>query len=330
MKKLHTTNPGFIGEFSMNNLITEIENISDNEIEVSWNSFGGSLWAGWLFADFMQGTSKKIDAKVTGIAASMGGVLLAYFNKVIGTKQADVMIHSVRTNINSIRNKSNEELYNVLKSKIDEVKFKEVTGEELKTIMFLTGEDRKDVWLTGQQAFDVGLFDELIDLTPEEKTNSNVLADFKLVASLDYELPEHLKVKKKLVNSFNNNQNSSKMDVTELKAKHPQVYAMVFDSGKTAGINAEQDRVNAYLVFNDLNPEQVKAGIESGKTMSKAEELTFLRASQNAALQSSLENESAEDIAADKKAGKVKPKVTAEAKAVEDALDELDIEKEAK
>lgn len=334
MKRLNTNRPQFIDSFSMNELINEIESISDNEIEVSWNSFGGSLWAGWQFADFMQNTDKKISARVTGLAASMGGVLLAYFDKVTGTKQADVMLHSVRTNVSSITDKSNTELYNVLKSKIDEQKFKEVVGEDLKTIMFLKGEERKDIWITGEQAFEIGLFDELIDLTPDEVKNSNVLADLKLAASLDYELPENYKLNINQNNNNNNNhsinQKSIKMDVTELKAKHPEVFAQVFDSGKTAGVSAEKDRVNTWLVFNDLDSNKVKAGIESGEVMKKAEEVSFLRASQNAALQASLEDASAGNIAADKDTGKVKTKPTAEEKAVEAAFDEFGIEKEAK
>ena len=175
MKRLVTDDPRYIDSYSINSLINKIDEISDNEIELSWNSFGGSVWDGWQFADFLKTTDKKINARVTGIAASMGATLLAYFDKVVGTKQADVMIHSVYTSVDSLTDRSNDELYKVLAAKIDEAKFKEIVGQSLKDVMNLKGEERRNVWISGQQAFDIGLFDELIDLQPEEATLKNSL-----------------------------------------------------------------------------------------------------------------------------------------------------------
>lgn len=329
MKKFNTDLPYIIDNYVINKLVNELENIEDSEIEMSWFSFGGSVWAGWQLAEYLQTTKKTITAKVTGIAASMGGVLLAYFDKVIGTKQSDVMLHSVMTSEDSLTDRSNSELYEVLKSKINEDKFKAIVGEDLKTIMFLKGKKRKDVWLTGQQAFDVGLFDELIDLTPTETNKSN---SYELAAKLDYELPKHLKIniKEKKESKFNINQKSEKMTKSELKAEHASVYAEIFESGKEAGITAEKNRVKTWLVFNDLDSEKVKKGIESGVEMTKPEELNFMRASQHSVLQASLENESVKEIEANKEEGKL-TKPTIEEKAVENVFDEvLGNEKEAK
>lgn len=128
-------------------------------------------------------------------------------------------------------------------------------------------------------------------------------------------------------NKFSNNQNSSKMTIEELKAKHPEVYAQVFGLGKAEGISEENSRVKAWAVFNDVEPDKVKAGILSEEVISRAEELEFMRAAQKADLQASLENSSSEDITPDKSKGKVKPKISETDKAVEAAFDELEIEK---
>jgi len=330
MKKFNTDLPTYIGIYSMNRLINEIELMDDNEIEMSWYSYGGDVWAGNSLADFLTSSAKKIDARVTGVAASMGALLLAYFNKVIGAKQANIMIHSVSADVDKVAETKNQELYDVLKLKIDEPKFKEVTGTELKTIMFLKGEDRKNIWLTGQEAFDVGLFDELIDLTPEEKTkNDAMLSELRLSASLDYKLPDRL-----LNNSeITNKQIKKSMDINELKTEHPELYAQVLKEGKnsgvtegvTSGIKTEKDRVNAWMVFNDVDPEKVKTGIESGETMTKAEELSFLRNSQSLDMQKTLEAASAEDVTVDKDTGKPLTKEQIEANKLDAALEAQNI-----
>lgn len=59
--------------------------------------------------------------------------------------------------------------------------------------------------------------------------------------------------------NININQNS-KMNLAELKQKHPDLYQEV--------ISAERDRVNAYLTFAHLDLDAVKAGIESGNAPS--------------------------------------------------------------
>lgn len=64
-----------------------------------------------------------------------------------------------------------------------------------------------------------------------------------------------------------NNQNEKIMDLATLKAEHPAVYQAAKDEGVTAGVKQERDRVEAWAVFNEVNPEKVKAGIESGEPM---------------------------------------------------------------
>lgn len=171
------------------------------------------------------------------------------------------------------------------------------------------------------------------NITPEQKTGAIFKAGECIGTLIDEigsfdQAVEKVKELSKL-NNFNSNQNFNTMNAEELKAKHPGVYDQVFSSGKQAGEKAEQNRVAAWLVFNDVNSDQVKAGIESGEEMSKAEELSFMRASQKAELQKTLEQNSADTLSPDKKTGKLKTKdsKSEEQDEIDAALEEMEIGK---
>jgi len=326
MKKYNTDLPEIIYNPFVSQMINELEAFEENEIEMDWNSFGGSVWSGNQFADFLINTDKKITSRTTGMVISMGASLLPFFHKTIGAKQCDVMIHSTLSSVTSITKRSNQNLYNALKIKINEKKFEEITGFNLEKIMFLEGNERIDVWCSGQDAYDFGLFDELVDITPkEELVNIEKFNEYKLTASLDYKLPEKFQ-KKELTN------NESMKNVDELKKNHPDLYNEVFEEGKnegfTAGSEKEKNRVDAWMVFNDVSPEEVKVGVESGKEMTKAQELNFMRKAQLSDMQKNLENSSAGDVIPDKKTGKLKTDAEKEAEELENALENVGIEKE--
>ncbi|MCK5613798.1 hypothetical protein KAR91_68675, partial [Candidatus Pacearchaeota archaeon] len=62
------------------------------------------------------------------------------------------------------------------------------------------------------------------------------------------------------------------MDKATLKAENPSLYAEILAEGEKAGIkigaDAERDRVGSWTVFNEVNPDAVKTGIESGLQIS--------------------------------------------------------------
>jgi len=329
MKKLYTNHPEVIDNDSINLLINEIQEIEDNEIEISnWTSFGGSVWAGNNFIDYLKTTDKEISVRVSSIAASMGADLLPFFKKTTGAEESDIMIHSTLASMSKLAKKTNQQLYDALISKIDDEKFKKITGYYLKDVMFLEGEDRKDIWLTGKEAFEIGLFDEIYNLSTEGKTEKTakeaILKDYKLVAGLDYELPDKFKNKTSI------NKREEVMKIDELKTSHPQLYVEVLEEGKKQGKDAEKDRVNTWMVFNDIDPEKVKTGIESGELMNEAEKLNLLRKSQSSVLQNDLEDASPEGVTPDKETGKIKTKEQKEAEELDAALENAGIGKETK
>lgn len=71
------------------------------------------------------------------------------------------------------------------------------------------------------------------------------------------------------------------MTAAEFKAQHPEAHAEIL----AAGVSAEKDRVDTWMVFHDLDPVAVAKGIESGKAVSNKEMAAFnLKAATNGAL----------------------------------------------
>jgi ATP-dependent protease ClpP protease subunit len=294
-KRINSDNPEYIGNMWINRLIDEIDAVEADIKELSWYSNGGSVLAGWQFAEYLQTNKSEIVANVTGIAASMGAVLLPFFNSVKGAKQSWVMIHSPiggsgGKQINTVR----KQLKDALLAKIDDVKFKNITGVTISEAMDQEGEERRDYWLTGQEAFDIGLYDELYDITPlQEAENRAKLTKLAASAKGDcgYVVPERVlntKVTPTDKGSLSDNQqiqNSKKMDLEKLKAENPAVYSQVLAEGKALGIKAENDRVGAYMAFNKVDAEAVSNGIKSGEAMSETlrNELLIKLTIQNAA-----------------------------------------------
>ena len=77
-KRYNTDLPNIISSFYISRMINELEAFEENEIEINWLSYGGSVWAGFEFADWLKQTDKKITARVTGLAASMGASLIPF------------------------------------------------------------------------------------------------------------------------------------------------------------------------------------------------------------------------------------------------------------
>lgn len=80
-----------------------------------------------------------------------------------------------------------------------------------------------------------------------------------------------------------NHKKEDHMDLSTLKAEHPGLYNEVLESGIAKGVQQERDRAEAWAVFNEVNPEKVKAGIESGKSLSQKDiaELSLQMANKN-------------------------------------------------
>lgn len=117
---------------------------------------------------------------------------------------------------------------------------------------------------------------------------------------------------------------SNKMDINQLKAEHPSLYAQVI----TEGIEEERDRAGAWLEFIDADAKAVVEGIASGKNIGQKQAVELTRKSFYAEMKNGVEAESeatpAKSAATPKEdLGEEKPKSESEAK-LEDWAAKLD------
>ncbi len=323
MRKINTDLPEYIAEYSITALIDKIEE-SKEDGEIDWNSFGGSSYAGQRFADYLNNKGDfKLGANVTGMALSMGAVLLPFFDYSKGANQSDIMLHSVSGGAQSTRKHTNEFLYAALAKKIDEVKFEKITGKKLKDVMLAEGDERVDVWLTGKQAGEIGLFDETYDLLAKAASYKKI--DIK---NLGYKLPENIAKKYGLIKEDNSKTNiiNSDMEIKDvtasmLKSGNADVYSSILEVGK----KAEQDRTAAIMKYAKYDMDKANEILKSGESLTTEHVEHFMEKKHAALKLAELEDGSEEEIdPAKKTAIEKKKEETPEQKEKTAALEELD------
>lgn len=140
-----------------------MDNIDSNAtITVHVDSPGGSVKSGLSIVDVMNYVAPNIRTVNTGMAASMGSILLSSGTKGMrcALKHSTVMLHQVsfgaQGNIQDVRISTQEaEKYNDILFGI----LGEASGKDPKQVM----EDaQRDLWLDSEQALEYGVIDEII------------------------------------------------------------------------------------------------------------------------------------------------------------------------
>lgn len=256
-KELYLYSP--IYNFVAQDLISAMEDTNE-DIVMRVNSPGGDVFAGWGIAAKMIEHTGKITIKVDGAAMSMGAALLVFADKVEALDVSTIMLHRASMYISKpedqvFLDKVNAGLRAKLETKIDGKKLKELKGVSIKNLF--EDETRLDLFLSAKEAKQIGLVDKINVLTPNELTAFNN----KMFAVAAEHTPEN-----PLPTQKNN-----KMTLEKLKAEHPELYNQIF----ALGVAQEKDRVEACLVFNEIDPVAVKAAIEGGKPLTQKQMSEF-------------------------------------------------------
>ena len=134
---------------------------SDRDISLYLNTPGGSVYAGLGIYDTMQFINAKVATICTGMAASMGAVLLVAGEKGMraALPHSRVMIHQPMGGIQGQASdieitareilKLKEELYQIISDH---------SGQDMKKIM---ADADRDYWMTAQEALDYGMIDKI-------------------------------------------------------------------------------------------------------------------------------------------------------------------------
>jgi len=254
-----------IYDFTAEDVINRLNDAMDDEVDMRVNSGGGSVFAGWgMIAKIKE--HGNVNIKNDGIAASMAANLNLYSKSSESldvTKfilhRADMYVAEGDVEMQKFLDNVNKDLRSRMKMRLNEEKFKEVAGMTIDEMF--DSKKQVNVFLNARQAKEIGLIQKITKVNPTEMKAFNEMI-YKVAAEY------------KPTNE-NSNSNPNIMTLAELKAQHPNIYNEIFALGILAGVSQEKDRVEACLVFNEIDPAGVKAAIESGKPLSAKQMAEF-------------------------------------------------------
>lgn len=261
-----------IFNFTAETLITGIEENMDEPIIIRANTPGGDVMAGWGIIAKMQ-EHGDITVKIDGAIASMGTFIAIFANNVEALDVSKIHLHKASPDVHTEENKDfvdsvNADLKKKLKAKIDEVKFKEITGISINQLF--DSEERNNVTLSAKEAKEVGLVDKITTLKPSE-LKAFQEKYFKIAASktgVDEPVTPPIKNKPK-----SKTMSIETLKIETLKAEHPELFKEIYDQG----VNAERDRVGSWATFLDVDSEKVIKAIKEGDELTATETAELTR-----------------------------------------------------
>jgi ATP-dependent Clp protease protease subunit len=142
------------------------------DIQMYINSPGGSIYAGLGIYDTMQYISPDVSTITTGIAASMGAVLMCAGSegKRTALKHSRIMLHQpyggaggqatdIQIMVNEVK-KLKQELYEIIAYH---------SGQPIEKVM---EDSDRDFWMTASEAKEYGLVDEVLIMNPRKVKES--------------------------------------------------------------------------------------------------------------------------------------------------------------
>lgn len=260
------------------------EALEDDEaadITVRINTPGGEPEYGWgMCAKINELINKKI--KVDGKAYSFGAFALCYVDDSEAVDTAQFMVHRAaypewfenseyftqpyKENLADI----NKKLEQAFRNKVDVSAFENLKQVKTKGITIkdiFSMDTRIDVFFNAKDAKAIGLINKIIPLTPAKK--AEIDTHFAVIAAkytgqeqpeIEFGKPEPVKKVEKEVEK-----KRTIMTTEKLKSEFPEVYAAI----RKEGIDAERDRVEAIMVFAEIDPAACKLVVESGKPLSQ-------------------------------------------------------------
>nr|DAX68013.1 MAG TPA: Putative ATP dependent Clp protease [Caudoviricetes sp.] len=285
----------------------DIENLGDVEnITLHINSPGGSVFSAVAIANTLKNHKAKVVANIDGLAASAATIITSACDVVRMPKNALFMIHNPITfayGNNQDMEKTLDMLNKVKNSIIETYLYKANTDKE--TLSKLMNDE---TWMDAETAKEYGFIDEILDEEIEKEFVENKLIInsmafdiskfkiFKAEKTNKSQNPEPLNITinstgnakniadeiKNIWSNKNNKKEEEKMTLEELKNKFPELYDQVFNEGKEAGINKENERMKAIdemkisnypeLVENAKYTEKVEASELAMKVLKKQNE----------------------------------------------------------
>ena len=252
----------------------DIENLGNVEnITLHINSPGGSVFSAVAIANTLKNHKAKVTANIDGLAASAATIITSACDVVRMPKNALFMIHNPIT----FAYGNNQEMQKTLEM-LDKVK-----NSIIETYLNKTKTDKEtlsqlmdnETWMSAEEAKEYGFIDEILDENIEKEVIENKL----IINNMAFDITKFRNFKAGgkankiqnpiMINNFvNNKKEEEKMTLEELKNKFPELYDQVFNEGKEAGINKENERMKA---IDEMKISNYPELVESAKYTEKVE-----------------------------------------------------------
>lgn len=272
-----------IWSFVAETIINQMEEAKGMDITMRMNTPGGGVLNGYGVLAKMkevQAEGRKVNIKIDGAAMSMGAQFLLYGDKVTALDVSQIMIHRADMLVETDEDKAylkriNNDLQSKMLKRVDSQKLKELKGYSVEEMF--ASEKRVDIYLTAKEAKQIGLVDEIVKLDPKE---AKAFSDKYFATAAQQEV------------IIDNKKPEIKMTLQELKEKHPSVFA----EAKQEGVNAERDRVGAFMAFVDVDPKAVADGIKKGDSITQTLMAELSRKAMSAEALKKIEGENPADV----------------------------------
>lgn len=257
-KELYIYSPLY--DFTAESAVKALNGVSnDEDLTIRMNTPGGNVLAGWSIISKLSERTGKTSVIIDGQASSMGAIMLMFADEVTANDTSLIMFHKAAYSSWYEPNDREKQILKNINAQFQEKLTKKVEGKPgaQKFLDKLFEADvRNDVDITPVEAKKLGIVDEIKTLEPKAYDFS-----IQVCAIHETESPKPW--------AHNNNLNNHSMNLAELKAKHPELYAEIYGLGEKSGVNAERDRVGAWLAFAEVDVTAVTKGIKDGENISQ-------------------------------------------------------------
>lgn len=236
----------------------ELKQITAKQISVRINSGGGSVFTAQAILSSLRRHKAEIIVYIDGIAASAASVIAMAGDLIVMPSNAMMMIHNPSIGAWG-ESKDMRKTADILDKVRDTIvaAYKEKTGLEESKIVDLMNEE---TWLTANEAVELGFADEVEnyqDIAASMNSGTMFVNGVQVDASNFKNLPQSwFKNSGEQPENVTTNPPGGKageseeteiepMNLEELKAKHPDLYAQVIADAEKAGVEKERARIQS-------------------------------------------------------------------------------------
>lgn len=241
-----------------------LQQVGDKDLDIYVNSDGGSVFTAITIYNMLSRHKGQITFYIDGIAASAMTVITSVKGaKVVAPTGSMMMIHNPLLDpggpVNAEEMRNLAEVLDKVGGSIAAI-YKEKTGlDDAKLAEIMS----TDTYLTALEAVDLGFADEVeeqMDIAACITRDEMVINGLKLDPKNHRDMPDSFLNNKGTETAKPNAQSEQPgntagkpeareekkpMDLEQLKAEHPELYAQIMAQGEDAGVKKERDRIKA-------------------------------------------------------------------------------------